>query len=57
MLERKSNNILDTLQRHREGIAREALADDDLDAAGVVARGPVTLTEKLRLERWKLEQC
>lgn len=59
MLERERHDVLDTLNRHREGmgIPRKALTDDDLDAANAVGWVPEALAEEFLLETRKLEQC
>ena len=46
-MEGKGDNILDPLERDRSGVAWEAFADKNFDAAKVVARTPVALVKKL----------
>lgn len=47
VLKRKGNNVPDPFNRHREGVTREALTDDNLDAAKIVRGTPVVLLEQL----------
>lgn len=56
MLERKGYNILDSLERHRQRVARETFADDNLDAANIIRRAPMTLVEQLLPEIWELQR-
>lgn len=55
MLEGKGDNILDPLEGHCSGVAWEAFADKNFDAAKVVARTPVALIKKLTAKDRKLE--
>jgi hypothetical protein len=55
VLEGEGDDVLDPLDRHRRGVSREAFADDNLDAAEVVARVPVVLLQELLSKRRKLQ--
>lgn len=55
MLERECHDILDSLQGHRWRVAREGLADDNLDAADIIRWAPVAVLEKLLSKGWEPE--
>ena len=46
VLEREGHHILDPLDRGRQRVAGESLADDDLDATDIIARSPVVLEQE-----------
>jgi hypothetical protein len=55
MLKGKRHNVLDPLYRHGERVPREAFADDDLDAANIIAGVPMVLIQQLATEVRKPE--
>ena len=55
MLEGESHNVVDTLKRIGQRVAWETLTDDNLDAAEIIGRTPVVLSEDLLSKAWKLQ--
>jgi hypothetical protein len=47
VLKGENHDVFDSLDRSRERVSRESLADDDLDAANVITRVPVALEQQL----------
>jgi len=55
MLKRKRHYVLDPLDRHGERVPRKAFADDDFDAAHIIAGVPMVLIHQLATEVRKPE--
>jgi hypothetical protein len=47
MLERESDNILHSFNRHRKRVPWKALADNNFDSTKVIGRVPMVLPQKL----------